>query len=216
MLDSVLRARDRFLKPDGLMVPSQCSILLAAVQDHDFVKSSVDYWDSVYGFKMSSMKDDLAKEAEVLIARPGTIISNVASIKDVLARTDGISDCDFSCAFTMEIKQKGTVHGFLGWFDTFFTVDNRQVSGLAIENDHVKGALAQNEVAFTTGPRGEPTHWKQTFFLLKEFVQVEEGQRLQGTFMCRKSKDNSRELEVEVVFTTGQANRAHTQAWVVS
>lgn len=35
--------------------------------------------------------------------------------------------------------------------------------------------MAEGEVFFTTGPRGTPTHWKQTVFLLKEPLVVVEG-----------------------------------------
>jgi hypothetical protein len=49
MLDSVLHARDRFLKPGGLMAPSQCSILLAGGDDAAFMRDRIDYWRDVYG-----------------------------------------------------------------------------------------------------------------------------------------------------------------------
>ena len=49
MLDSVLHARDRWLKPHGLMVPSQTSILLAAADLTDFTHDRVDFWNDVYG-----------------------------------------------------------------------------------------------------------------------------------------------------------------------
>lgn len=49
MLDSVLIARQKYLRPGGLMVPNQCSILLAAIQDEELLKESVDFWDDIYG-----------------------------------------------------------------------------------------------------------------------------------------------------------------------
>lgn len=35
--------------------------------------------------------------------------------------------------------------------------------------------MVEGEVFFTTGPRGTPTHWKQTVFLLKEPLVVVQG-----------------------------------------
>jgi protein arginine N-methyltransferase 3 len=81
MLDSVLVARDLYLKPGGLLVPSQCSILIAGIQDDEYLKDSINFWDDVYGLKMSAMKDDLGKEAEIRVADGNKIISTVASIK---------------------------------------------------------------------------------------------------------------------------------------
>jgi protein arginine N-methyltransferase 3 len=49
MLDSVIVARDRFLKPGGLVAPSQCSIILSAVSDEAVYNDTVKYWDDIYG-----------------------------------------------------------------------------------------------------------------------------------------------------------------------
>lgn len=71
-------------------------------------------------------------------------------------------------------------------------------------------------VSFTTGPRGRNTHWKQVTFLLRNELVLQSGQsivishergwadfvgeRIEGRFYCRKSAENSRELNVEVHF----------------
>jgi len=55
--------------------------------------------------------------------------------------------------------------------------------------------------SFTTGPQSTPTHWKQTFFLLREPIQMQHGAVIEGTFHCRKSTDNSRELDVEIHYS---------------
>ena len=73
MLDSVLIARDRFLKPfaepetlrgreekdsfeiekpkGGVMAPSQTRMLLGLCSAHDVVKDMIDFWSDVYGNK---------------------------------------------------------------------------------------------------------------------------------------------------------------------
>lgn len=81
MVDSVLSARDLYLKPGGLVVPAQCSILLAALQDDEYIAESIDYWNNVYGFKMSAMNDKVGKEGDVRIYKPDGVISTVAGIK---------------------------------------------------------------------------------------------------------------------------------------
>jgi len=43
-----------------------------------------------------------------------------------------------------------------------------------------------------------PTHWKQSIFLLRDPIKVRKGAVIEGTFHCRKSADNSRELDVEI------------------
>jgi type I protein arginine methyltransferase len=50
MLDSVLRARDRFLRPDGgVMAPSQCRMVLGLCQGSEIFKDRVGFWNDVYG-----------------------------------------------------------------------------------------------------------------------------------------------------------------------
>lgn len=49
MLDSVLQARERFLKVDGIMAPSQCQMLLALCDGGEVYKDRIDFWHDVYG-----------------------------------------------------------------------------------------------------------------------------------------------------------------------
>ena len=56
MLDSVLVARDRFLrKPSeddplgGVMAPSQCQMIITLGDVSDLVKDKITFWEDVYG-----------------------------------------------------------------------------------------------------------------------------------------------------------------------
>ena len=49
MLDSVLVARDRFLKPGGVMAPSQTKMLLGLCDASEIAKERIEFWDDVYG-----------------------------------------------------------------------------------------------------------------------------------------------------------------------
>ncbi|KAK0555161.1 hypothetical protein OC844_006084 [Tilletia horrida] len=53
-------------------------------------------------------------------------------------------------------------------------------------------------VSFTTGPEGKETHWKQTAFLLKDPIEVEQGSIISGRINVSQSATHSRELEVEL------------------
>ena len=62
MLDSVLIARDRFLKPDGKMFPDKAQIYLTSIEDEKYKQKKVGFWDDVYGIDMSCMKNWVLKE----------------------------------------------------------------------------------------------------------------------------------------------------------
>jgi type I protein arginine methyltransferase len=49
MLDSVLCARDRFLKPGGVMAPSQCRMMLCLSEASEIYKERVGFWNDIYG-----------------------------------------------------------------------------------------------------------------------------------------------------------------------
>jgi hypothetical protein len=50
MLDSVLHARDRFLKPEGgVMAPSQCRIMFGLCEGKEIFKERIGFWNDVYG-----------------------------------------------------------------------------------------------------------------------------------------------------------------------
>jgi type I protein arginine methyltransferase len=49
MLDSVLHARDRFLRPGGVMAPSQTRMLLGLCDASDIYKERVAFWSDIYG-----------------------------------------------------------------------------------------------------------------------------------------------------------------------
>ena len=140
---------------------------------------------------------------------------------------DTPKDSDFTSSFSLRITKAGQskVHGFLGWFDTFFTARPNPASAATPALSLFEGKFpaaagsgtedsAECEVGFTTGPFGTPTHWRQTFFLLSEYLDVKEGDTIEGVFTCRKAVDNSRELEVEMIFAVA-GGKQRIQVWTV-
>ena len=55
MLASVLIARDRYLKPGGVLLPSSATLTLGAVSDGELWAERVQWWRSVYGYDMAPM-----------------------------------------------------------------------------------------------------------------------------------------------------------------
>lgn len=84
------------------------------------------------------------------------------------------------------------------------------------------GKPKEKITSFSTGPQSTPTHWKQTLFMLREPIVVSDGSFfflsmrdvlltlkilgavVNGTFYCRKSETNKRELEVEIHYYVKQ------------
>lgn len=49
MLDSVLVARDRFLRPGGVLAPIQCRLMLGLCDAAEVRKERIDFWEDIYG-----------------------------------------------------------------------------------------------------------------------------------------------------------------------
>ncbi|KAK0449453.1 S-adenosyl-L-methionine-dependent methyltransferase [Armillaria borealis] len=223
MLDSVLSARDRFLRPGGIMAPSQCKMMLGLCDAGEILKDRVTFWNDVYGFDLSAMADDMYDEAIIDVVGPETIISAPYTIKDLYLGNISTRQLNFSSPFTLVSRadRRTKVTAFVLYFDTFFTKTGKPVSPstqvkVVKEDEAVlaevwpvggkpppqrrpsQGADREKVTSFSTGPQSIPTHWKQTLFLLREPIVVEEGSKVRGTFYCRKSESNSRELEIEI------------------
>lgn len=56
MLDSVLVARDRFLRPGGTLAPSQCRMMLTLCEGAEVHKDRVGLWDDIYGKQQNMVK----------------------------------------------------------------------------------------------------------------------------------------------------------------
>ncbi|GAA5846271.1 hypothetical protein JCM9279_005883 [Rhodotorula babjevae] len=226
MLDSVLYARDKYLQPDGLMVPSQTSILVSAYAGAPWHADRVAFWDSVYGFDMTAMKDKIEDEAIIEVVDQGEVVSDETSIADIYTQTATAASLSFSSPFTLPITRlpssspssasSMTLHALVAHFDTFFTSSPRLVSPPA----RAASASEPGEVFFTTGAWDTPTHWKQTLLVLREPIAgIEVGDRLEGTIRFDKNPDNSRELVVEASWTVlgkdGKKKGLGAQAWKV-
>ncbi|PZC75315.1 hypothetical protein B5X24_HaOG206454 [Helicoverpa armigera] len=178
MLDSVIYARDHYLKPGGLLLPNRCNISLVANGDVDTHKKLIEYWSDVYGYKMNCMKSEVVREASIDIVGSKHIISEPCVVKEIDINTCKTDVMDFTADFKLPITKDGALTSIVGYFDTFFGLPN------AIE--------------FSTGPHKTPTHWKQTVFYFRDCKEVKQGDVIEGTIICNRQKSDVRGLSIQL------------------
>ena len=63
-LKYVITARDKFLKPGGLMFPfpDTASLYITGVDDYLQQDTALSYWDHIYGFDMSAIGNLVRQE----------------------------------------------------------------------------------------------------------------------------------------------------------
>ncbi|KTG44032.1 hypothetical protein cypCar_00028940 [Cyprinus carpio] len=62
MLNTVIYARDKWLKPDGLIFPDRATLYVTAIEDRQYKDYKIHWWENVYGFDMSCIKEVAIKE----------------------------------------------------------------------------------------------------------------------------------------------------------
>jgi protein arginine N-methyltransferase 3 len=101
--------------------------------------------------------------------------------QDVDAQTATVKSLDFKTPFTLTATASTTIRAFLTHFDTFFNRDGKPTTK-EVDIDQFKHdeyerpvSAVDKEISFTTGPRGQATHWKQVAFLLRQPIEVQKG-----------------------------------------
>ncbi|KAL8775538.1 MAG: hypothetical protein Q9209_000034, partial [Squamulea sp. 1 TL-2023] len=189
MLDSVLYARDRYLSPNGLMIPSHATLRLSLLADDDEIAAKVSYWGSVYGFDMSCMLATTHDEVEVRRVRPQAVPSRPETLLKLSLHTTGKEDLTFNGVDFLLSSERdvGHLQGFVIHFDIAF----------AASRDH---DIQDAEVIFSTGPSGRETHWQQALALIdtSKAISLKSGGQVCGSVGLRKTDESSRDLEITI------------------
>lgn len=127
MLDTVIFARDKWLKPDGIMMPDRAIIYLAAIEDEKYKAQIIDFWDNVYDVKMGSIKKWALFEPLVDIARRTQVNTNNCPILDLDLQTVSVQELEFSSKYRLRVNRDDKIQGLVAWFDTYFSYGNEEI-----------------------------------------------------------------------------------------
>ncbi|XP_050300718.1 protein arginine N-methyltransferase 1 [Anthonomus grandis grandis] len=176
MLDTVLFARDKWLKPDGLLFPDRCSLFITAIEDRQYKDEKINWWDDVYGFDMSSIRKVAISEPLVDVVDPKQVVTSPALVKEVDLYTVKKEDLEFSSNFSLGVRRNDYVQALVTYFTVEFTKCHKRIG-------------------FTTAPDAPYTHWKQTVFYFEDYMTVQKGEEIHGTFTMKPNNRNNRDLD---------------------
>ena len=191
MLDTVIWARDQYLAPGGFILPDRATLQLLAIEDAQNKEEKIHYWDDVYGFDMSCIKDWALREPLVDTVPPTSILSAPTSICDIDIMKVRREDLTFIAPFTVRLDRKEGVHALVGYFTIEFF-------SFADANKSMAGKV--KKINFGTGPADRYTHWKQTVFYLPHDVQANKGDTVVGELNCRPNDKNPRDLDITISY----------------
>ncbi|KAK8962752.1 Protein arginine N-methyltransferase PRMT10 [Platanthera guangdongensis] len=210
MFDSVIWARDRWLKPSGVMYPSHARMWVAPVRSglgdqkmNDFETSMSDWYSFVndteanYGVNMNVLTKAYREEHEKYYLKtslwnnlhPSQLIGHPAIVKEIDCLAATVDDIrDVSAKFMLPINMERTrLSAFAGWFDVRFRG--------SIQNP------VEQEVELTTAPSiDNSTHWGQQVFLVHPPLRVDERDKLMVALSMSRSKENHRLMDVNLTY----------------
>lgn len=73
-LKTVIQARDKWLKREGVIIPDCAQLYIAAICDDDFREQNINWWKNVYGHDMSCVCEESLKYAVYCILPPSKVI----------------------------------------------------------------------------------------------------------------------------------------------
>ncbi|KAF2398423.1 S-adenosyl-L-methionine-dependent methyltransferase [Trichodelitschia bisporula] len=181
MLDTVLYARDRYLKKGGLIFPDKATIYMAGIEDGDYKEEKIGFWDNVWGFDYTPLKATAMTEPLVDIVDMKAVVTDPTPVLTLDLYTVKTSDLAFQVPFTLTARRDDFVHALIAWFDIEFSACHKPIK-------------------FSTGPHTKYTHWKQTVFYLRDVITVEEGESIKGTLKNGPNARNPRDLDISVTY----------------
>lgn len=217
MLESFVCARERFLKPGGLMMPSTGSIILCPFTDDTLFRehsARAAFWENTefYGLDFSSIAPQAYKEyfsqAIVGYVDPNSLLSSQRVVHTIDFHEIENSDLkNFRIDFAYNISRTGKsliLCAFCCVLLTYpMTMRIAIMHGIAGWFD-ISFDGSQERVVLDTAPECPGTHWYQCRLLLREPVAVNRGQRVIGslTFEANESFSYNVTMEVQIEGTS--------------
>jgi predicted RNA methylase len=200
MLPSVLYARDKYLKKGGLLAPSSATIWVAPVADQEYISEHIAFWQDVYGFDMKAMQEGIYDEARVNTMPPTSVCGEAFPFKVLDLHTVKTEDLSFTSEWKSTLTRKvDGIDGFLIWFDNFFATTSADPVPEASTTPEDFVRRKNGNVAFTTGPYGKETHWRQGLLLAPpedSTGELEASTEISGQISFSVLEENKRALMI--------------------
>ena len=124
MLDTVIVARDRWLKKDqsgagfsGLIFPDRATLRVQALEDAEYKEEKIHFWDNVYGFDMKCIKEVALAEPLVDTVEQSAVVSNSCTVLEVDIMTVRKEDLDFKANFSVRAARDDYARPSIRRFD---------------------------------------------------------------------------------------------------
>jgi len=192
MLETVLFARDRWLKKNGKLYPAFARLYVAPISIDNYWNKKVNFLKDVYGIDMSPLVPFAKKELTTWGIRgrrvkADSVLGESQLIKEVDVYTVQPADLSKTTAvFNFKCNRKANFHGFVSWFEVIFPVGS-----------------GGEPVVLSTAPDKLKTHWRHDQFLMEQEIPVDEGTQIAGCLRMLQNVYWKRHFDFEFSFSIG-------------
>ncbi|XP_045483321.1 probable protein arginine N-methyltransferase 6.1 isoform X1 [Harmonia axyridis] len=181
MLKSILEARDKFLKPEGVMFPESATLFAAPIS----VPSYFEKWSDIDGVSMNTFGEKIRIEASkkpvISAIEPDCILSDPEIVTWIDLKEITQEELKLMEAEHLVVCNKsGKYQGICLWFSCTFPSQDTE------------------PIILSTGPEDPKTHWKQTIIVLPTEIEVEKGAPIAYKLSLKASEDSFRKYNLEV------------------
>lgn len=216
MFDSVIVARDKWMKEGGALFPSNARMFLAPIrtntanQKYNDFEDSCGGWDNFvddtrenYGVDMSALTDTFEKEQREFFLNtsawvdinPSQLLGAPCVVKEYdlnVVTLEEMKSVDAPFSLTvLDAMGNSEVGAFAGWFDV-----------------HFKGSKqnpCETEVELTTAPDANgATHWGQQAFYLERGIKPSDGGAVWGRLEMKRKRENQRLYDLKLTWEQGE------------
>jgi hypothetical protein len=150
MVESLLDAKERFLVPDGAVIPSRVELEVALVEEDEVYAECVDCWEPVEGIDYSIMRKEAIRSRYVTGLSDRNLLSESETFFVVDLAKSTVPTLRGKRSFS--VYRAGKINGIALWFDAVLA------PGVELSS----GPLARN-------------HWRQCFAPIEEPIAVRAG-----------------------------------------
>ena len=205
-LQDLLTMRDRWLKPGGLVIPRELTLITAPLQDketHAWMQQQADFWKTsdFFGIDYSCQHADAVLEhfaqpiagrilPESLMCASNALHKHRIKLQEITI--EGLNEIVYE--FEFDPKTRGTVHGFGFWFELAL--------GLS--------SMGSAESKICTGPGIPDGEWYICRMILPKIMVMNSSSKLSGCVRMKRNKLNSYDVEITANVSGKQEQSSHS------
>lgn len=197
MLPSVLKARNRFLKTGGSILPQHARLWCCPVSMDKWADTHLHFWEDVCGLDMSAMVEPAVQAAltspQIVDVAPEQLLAQPLCAKSIDLYTCTPSEAQIADTYLpFEAVTEGYCHGFCLWFDVSF----------ALPSKASESSIPSDAITLSTSPHAEQTHWKQSVVLISSVLRASPGSSLACRLQIRPDELQPRHAVISVEVRT--------------